>query len=122
MLSRAAIGVSHEAQAEGGWTIDLPSGSRDVTTFSKLPNATPGTNAIAASPAPTSSSRRRSSRDTRVRTTASPDAARVGPLPRRVPQHDVVRQLVPLDGVAGRQVDRQVGAQPPAAEREHTVV
>ena len=38
MLSRGAIGASHDGQADGGWTIDRPSGSRDVDHVEEAPD------------------------------------------------------------------------------------
>ncbi len=49
MLSRLRISVPQCMHADRGETIDRPSGTRAATTFRKLPTASPGANATAAS-------------------------------------------------------------------------
>ena len=100
MLSRGAIGVSHDGHADGGWTIDRPTGSRAATTFRKLPTASPGTNATAASNA------RPSSIDAAFGVGAAESHVRGG-----VPEHDVVLEDVRASGRTRVGVDRQANAQ-----------
>src|SRR4051794_27263310 len=52
-LSYHASGVSHAMHADPGCTTERRSGTRAATTLRKLPSASPGTKAIAASAAPT---------------------------------------------------------------------
>src|SRR3954452_1492431 len=53
MLSYHASGVSHAMHADPGCTTERRSGTRAATTLRKLPSASPGTKAIAASAVPT---------------------------------------------------------------------
>src|SRR5580765_4820120 len=53
-LSYHASGVAHAMQAEPGLTSERRRGTRAATTLRKLPNARPGTSAIAATVTPTS--------------------------------------------------------------------
>jgi hypothetical protein len=50
MLSRGRIAVPQWGQAERGFETDRPSGSRDATTFRKLPTARAGAKTTAAYP------------------------------------------------------------------------
>ena len=47
-MSRRRIGAPHDSQADGGWTIERPVGSRDATTLRKLPSASAGARTAAA--------------------------------------------------------------------------
>ena len=56
-LSRLRIGSPQPSQADGGCTIETPAGSREATTFRKLPSASPGARTTAAKSGPTDSYR-----------------------------------------------------------------
>src|SRR3954469_23164474 len=100
MLSRRAIGVWQESHADGGWTIDRPSGRRAATTLRKLPTAIPGTKTTSAAPTFTP----RPAYGSGSSTNASRE-------PRGVSEHDVVLELVAAACSCRIDVDRKVDAE-----------
>src|SRR6266511_1375869 len=85
MLSYHASSVLHAVHADGGWTTDRRSGTRAATTFKKLPIASPGRKAMAASAA------------SKLR-------------PAAVAKDDVVLQLVTLRSLARLEIHPEVAA------------